>query len=59
MGTTRKNALSRFFESSVVAKAMAMTDLPVEVAAKENASKLQRFGIPIGVGLTFLRLAVD
>ncbi len=59
MGTTRKNALSRFFDGSVVNKVMALTDLPVEVVAKENASKLQRFGIPIGVGLTFLWLAVE
>ncbi len=59
MGTTRKNALSRFFEGSVVTKVMALTDLPVEVVAKENASKLQRFGIPIGVGLAFLWLAVE
>lgn len=59
MGTTRKNALARFFEGSVVNKVMALTDLPVEVVAKENASKLQRFGIPIGVGLTFLWLAVE
>ena len=59
MGTTRKNALLRFFEGSVASKVMAMTDLPVEVVAKDNASKLERFGIPIGVGLTFLWLAVE
>lgn len=59
MGTTRKKALSRFFEGSVVNKVMALTDLPVEVVAKENASKLERFGIPIGLGLTFLWLAVE
>lgn len=59
IGTTRKNALTRFFEGSVVNKVMALTDLPVEVVAKDNASKLQRFGIPIGVGLTFLWLAVE
>lgn len=59
MGTTRKNALARFFEGSVVNKVMAMTDLPVEVIAKENATRLERFGIPIGVGLAFLWLAVE
>lgn len=59
MGTTRKNALLRFFEGSVAAKVMALTDLPVEVVAKDNATKLERFGIPIGVGLTFLWLAVE
>lgn len=59
MGTTRKNALTRFFQGSVVNKVMATTDLPVEVVARENAGKLERFGIPIGLGLTFLWLAVE
>ena len=59
MGTTRKNALSRFFEGSVVNKVMAMTELPVEVVAKESGSKLERFGIPVGVGLAFLWLAIE
>lgn len=59
MGTTRKNALTRFFQGSVVNKVMAMTDLPVEVVARENAGRLERFGIPIGLGLTFLWLAVE
>lgn len=59
MGTTRKNALARFFQGSVVSKVMALTDIPVEVVAKEDASKMERFGIPIGLGLTFLWLAVE
>lgn len=59
MGTTRKNALTRFFQGSVVNKVMAMTDLPVEVVARENAGRFERFGIPIGLGLTFLWLAVE
>lgn len=59
MGTTRKNALARFFQGSVVNKVMSLTDLPVEVIAKDNATRLERFGIPIGVGLTFLWLAVE
>lgn len=59
MGSTRKNALTRFFQGSVVSKVMAGTDIPVEVIAKENASKVERFGVPIGLGLTFLWLAVE
>jgi hypothetical protein len=59
MGTTRKNALTRFFQGSVVNKVMAMTDLPVEIVARESAGKFERFGIPIGLGLTFLWLAVE
>lgn len=59
MGSTRKNALARFFHGSVVSKVMASTDIPVEIVAKENASKVERFGVPIGLGLTFLWLAVE
>lgn len=59
MGTTRKNALTRFFQGSVVNKVMAMTDMPVEVVARGEAGKLERFGIPLGLGLTFLWLAIE
>ena len=59
MGSTRKNALARFFQGSVVNKVMALTDLPVEVIAKQNAPILERFGIPVGLGLTFLWLAIE
>ncbi len=59
MGTTRKNALSRFFQGSIVNKVMALTDMPVEVVARGEAGRFERFGIPIGLGLTFLWLAVE
>ncbi|HTH44372.1 MAG TPA: universal stress protein [Oxalicibacterium sp.] len=59
MGTTRKNALSRFLLGSIVNKVMALTDLPVEVVARGTASKFERFGAPVGLGLTFLWLAVE
>jgi nucleotide-binding universal stress UspA family protein len=59
MGTTRKNALSRFFQGSIVSKVMALTDLPVEVIARGEASKFERFGVPVGLSLTFLWLAVE
>jgi len=59
MGTTRKNALTRFFQGSIVNKVMALTDTPVEVVARGEAGKLERFGIPVGIGLAFLWLAVE
>ena len=59
MASTKKNALVRFFQGSVVSKVMARTDVPVEVIACGEASKLERFGIPVGIGLTFLWLAVE
>lgn len=59
MASTKKNALVRFFQGSIVSKVMARTDVPVEVIACGEASKLERFGIPVGIGLTFLWLAVE
>ncbi|GGI21085.1 universal stress protein [Oxalicibacterium faecigallinarum] len=59
MGTTRKNALTRFFQGSVVNRVMALTEKPVEIVARGEAGKLERFGIPVGVGLAFLWLAVE
>jgi len=59
MGTTRKNALTRFFQGSIVNKVMALTETPVEVVARGEAGRLERFGIPVGIGLTFLWLAVE
>ncbi|WP_293780028.1 universal stress protein [uncultured Oxalicibacterium sp.] len=59
MGATKKNALLRFFQGSIVSKVMERTDVPVEVIASGKASRMERFGIPVGIGLTFLWLAVE
>ena len=59
MGSTRKNALSRFFQGSIVSKTMELSDLPVEVIAHGKAGLFERMCVPAGLGLTFLWLAVE
>ena len=59
MSTARKNSLTRMIEDSVTNKVLQLTTVPVEVIAGDAVSKLERYGIPagIGVGLALLALA--
>ena len=59
MSTARKNSLTRMIEDSVTNKVLELTTVPVEVIAGDAVSKLERYGIPagIGVGLALLALA--
>lgn len=61
MGTDKKGALARFFQDSVTSRVMELSPVPVEVVAREEASALERFGIPagIGAGLALLLLAEE
>lgn len=59
MSTARKNSLTRMIEDSVTNSVLELTTVPVEVIAGDAVSKLERYGIPagIGVGLALLALA--
>lgn len=62
MGTARKNSLTRMVEDSTTAQVLDATPVPVEVIAGSSVSKLERWGIPAGVGLglgSLLWLALD
>lgn len=50
MSTARKSSLVRLIENSVTNQVLERTSVPVEVIAGEPASKLERIGIPAGVG---------
>lgn len=50
MGTARKSSLTRMVEASVTNRVLELTEIPVEVVAGESVSRLERFGIPIGLG---------
>ena len=50
MSTARKNSLTRLVENSVTNKVLELTDVPVEVIAGDAVSKLERYGIPAGIG---------
>jgi len=59
IGTPRRSLLVRLVEGSVINRVIASTTVPVEVIAGDAPSRLERFGIPAGVGtgLTALWLA--
>lgn len=59
MSTARKNSLTRMLEDSVTNRVLELTLIPVEVIAGDAVSKLERFGIPAGIGtlLAFMFLA--
>ena len=61
MGTARKNSLTRLIEDSVTNRVLELTRVPVEVVAGESVSRLERFGVPAGVGaaLALLYAAID
>ena len=59
MSTARKNSLTRMLEDSVTNKVLELTTVPVELIAGDAVSKLERYGIPVGIGgaLALLLLA--
>jgi len=61
MGTARKNSLTRMVEASVTNRVLELTTVPVEVIAGDAVSKVERYGIPLGIGtlLGLLLLAAD
>ena len=50
MSTARKNSLTRMLEDSVTNRVLELTTVPVEVIAGEEISRLERYGIPVGIG---------
>lgn len=56
IGTARKNALARFFEGSIINTVIACADVPVEVVAREKATFLERYGLPLGLGAGLMLL---
>lgn len=56
MSTARKSSLVRMVEHSITNQVIERSTVPVEVIAGEPASKLERFGIPAGVGAGILVL---
>ena len=50
MGTARKNSLTRMLQDSTTSKVLERTSVPVEVIAGTSVSRLERWGLPAGVG---------
>ncbi len=50
LATSRKNSLTRMIESSVTNRVLDLTPVPVEVVVGDSISRLERYGIPLGLG---------
>jgi nucleotide-binding universal stress UspA family protein len=62
LATARKNSLTRMIEASVTNRVLDLTSVPVEVVVGDSVSKLERYGIPLGLSAgvgTLLLLAFD
>jgi nucleotide-binding universal stress UspA family protein len=58
MSTARKNSITRMLEDSVTNRVLELTPVPVEVIAGEHISKLERYGIPAGLGTALAALLI-
>lgn len=58
MGTARKNSLARLFEDSLTNRVLAIARVPVEVIVGADASKLEKYGLPAGIGAALVALIV-
>jgi nucleotide-binding universal stress UspA family protein len=58
MGTARKNSLTRVIQDSVTSRVLEIVQVPVEVIAGGNISKLERYGVPAGIGTALAALTV-
>jgi YjbE family integral membrane protein len=52
MGTARKNSLTRMLEDSVTHKVLENAAVPVAVVVGREVSRLERWGVPAGVGFS-------
>ena len=62
LATARKNSLTRMIESSITNRVLDLTSVPVEVVVGDSVSRLERYGIPLGLGAglgTLMLLAFD
>lgn len=61
MGTARKNSLTRLIEDSVTHRVIERAQVPVQVIAGKEVSRLERWGLPAGIGaaLALLLLIED
>ena len=58
IGTARKNSLIRTVDGSMTNKVIELTTVPVVVIAGDPASKVERYGIPAGIGAGLAWLVV-
>ena len=54
MGTARKNLLARLIQDSVTSRVLEIARVPVEVIVGADASKLEKYGLPAGIGAAWV-----
>lgn len=61
MGTARKNSFTRMLQDSTTNQVLEKTSVPVEVIAGQEVSRLERWGVPAGLGaaVALLLAALD
>ena len=61
MATARKNSLTRMLQDSTTNQVLELTTVPVEVIAGDSVSRLERWGLPAGIGalIALLLAAAD
>jgi YjbE family integral membrane protein len=61
MGTARKNSLTRLIEDSVTNRVLDLTRVPVAIVPGDSVSRLERIGVPAGIGaiVALLLVAAD
>jgi len=58
MGTARKNSLTRLIQDSVTNRVLEVARVPVEVIVGADASRLEKYGLPAGIGAALVALIV-
>jgi YjbE family integral membrane protein len=58
MGTARKNSFTRMMEDSVTNRVLELTTIPVEVISGDAVSKVERYAVPLGLGLLVVLLVL-
>lgn len=61
LATARRSSLTRMLEDSVTNRVLELTTVPVEIVTGAAISRLERYGVPIGItaGIGLLLLALD
>ena len=59
VGSVRKSDIVRLFTGSVTGRLLARSTVPVEVVLDGEASLITRIGVPAGVGLALVALALE
>lgn len=58
MGISRKNSLTRMLEDSVTNRVLEIAQVPVEVVAGGEISKVEKYGLPAGIAAALALLAI-